>query len=176
MVALAAGLSVSSRASGSRWTRRLVVLAAGIAAVAAPVAVSGVQGSAQAYATGRWIAAAAAPTDTIVVPFSHANVINAAGLRPGYPYAWSLPLRTLDPQLALLTHTLDGPTAPTWVVRWDAPHTWGLDPGDRVDAVLHAHYRAVGFVCGHVVWLHDGVHRPLAPLPDASACGLPEQP
>jgi hypothetical protein len=114
--------------------------------------------------------------DTVVVPFSHANVINAAGLHPGYPYAWSLPLRTLDPQLALLTHTLDGPAAPTWVVRWDEPHTWGLDPGDRVDAELYGHYRAVGDVCGHVVWLHDGIHRALPPLPTASTCGLQEQP
>lgn len=177
MVALAAGLSVSSRASGARWARRLVVLAAGITAVVSPVAaVHAAEGSSQAYATGRWIAAAAEPTDTIVVPFTHANVINAAGLHPGYPYTWSLPLRTLDPQLTLLTRTLDGPTAPTWVVRWDDPHTWGLDPGDRVDAELHAHYRAVGFVCGHVVWLHDGIHRPLAPLPDAATCGLREQP
>ena len=177
MVALAAGLSVSSRARGTRWTRRLVVLAIVITAVVAPVAaVNATQGSSQAYATGRWIAAAAAPTDTIVVPFTHANVINAAGLHPGYPYAWSLPVRTLDPQLALLTRTLDGPAAPTWVVRWDDPHTWGLDPGDRVAAALHAHYRAVGDVCGHVVWLHDGIHRPLPPSPDASTCGMREQP
>ncbi len=177
MVAFAAGLSVNSRAGGSRWTRRLVVLAAGVTAVVSPIAaVNAAEDSSQAYATGRWIAAAAAPTDTVVVPFSHANVINDAGLHPGYPYAWSLPLRTLDPQLALLTRTLDGPAAPTWVVRWDDAHTWGLDPGDRVDASLHAHYRAVGFVCGHVVWLHDGVHRPLAPLPDASTCGLGERP
>jgi 4-amino-4-deoxy-L-arabinose transferase-like glycosyltransferase len=177
MVALAAGLSVSSRAGGARWTRRLVVLVAGVTAVVSPIAaVIAAEESSQAYATGRWIAAAAAPTDTIVVPFTHANVINAAGLHPGYPYAWSLPLRTLDPQLDLLTRTLDGPASPTWVVRWDDAHTWGLDPGDRVDAVLHAHYRAVGYVCGHVVWLHDGIHRPLAPLPDASACGLGERP
>jgi hypothetical protein len=177
MVALAAGLSVSSRARGTHWTRRLVVLAIGIAAVVSPVAaVNASQGSSQAYATGRWIAAAAAPTDTIVVPFTHANVINAAGLHPGYPYAWSLPLRTLDPKLALLTRTLDGRAAPTWVVRWDDPHTWGLDPGDRVDAALHAHYRAVAYVCGHVVWLHDGIHRTLPPSPDASTCGTREQP
>jgi 4-amino-4-deoxy-L-arabinose transferase-like glycosyltransferase len=176
-VALAAGLSVSSRASGARWTRRLLVLAAGVTALVSPVlAVNASQGTSQAYATGWWIAAAAEPADTIVVPFTHANVIHAAGLEPGYPYAWSLPLRTLDPQLTLLTSTLDGPDAPTWVVRWDDPHTWGLDPGNRVDAALRAHYRAVGYVCGHVVWLHDGVFRPLPPLPDASTCGLREQP
>ena len=110
-----------------------------------------------------------------MVPFSHANVINASGLHPGYPYAWSLPLRTLDPQLPCSRAPWTARSAPTWVVRWDHPHTWGLDPGDRVDASLHAHYRAVGDVCGHAVWLHDGVSRPLAAPPPASACGAGEQ-
>jgi hypothetical protein len=173
MVALAAGLSVNHRTNGARWTRRLVVLAAGVTAVVSPVAaVHADVGSTLAYATGRWIAAAAEQTDTLVVPFTHANVIYASGLRPGYPYAWSLPVRTLDPQLARLTRTLNGRQAPTWVVRWDDPQTWGLDPGGRVDAALRAHYRAVGYVCGHLVWLHDDTHRSLPPPPDASTCGL----
>jgi hypothetical protein len=105
-----------------------------------------------------------------VVPFTHANVINASGLAPGYPYAWSLPVRTLDPRLSLLTGTLDSGSAPTRVVRWDHPHAWGLDPGNRIDTALHAHYHPVGVVCGHPVWLHDGVSRHLAAPPPASAC------
>lgn len=176
MVALAAGLSVNARVPGARWTRRLVVLAAAVTAVVSPVAaIQTAQGSSEAYTTGRWVAAAAHPTDTIVVPFTHANVIDASGLTPGYPYAWSLPVRTLDPQLTLLTGTLDSGSAPTWVVRWDHPHTWGLDPADRVDAALRAHYRPVGDVCGHTVWLHDGASRQLAAPPPASACGAGEQ-
>jgi hypothetical protein len=188
MVALAAALSVNSRAPGARWTRRLVVLAVAVTAVASPVAaVNAAQGSSQAYTTGRWVARAAAPGDTIVVPFTHPNVINASGLTPGYPYAWSLPVRTLDPQLTLLTHDLNarphsGPgagrgdrSAPTWVVRWDLPHPWGLDPHHRVDAALHAHYRAVAVVCGHTVWLHDGIHRHLSATPPPSACGAGDQ-
>jgi hypothetical protein len=176
MVALAAGLSVHRRAPGWRWTRRLIVVAAATTALVSPVAaVIAATGSSQAYTTGRWVAASARPGDTLVVPFTHANVIDASGLAPGYPYAWSLPARTLDPHLSLLTRTLAGSVAPTWVVRWDPAHTWGLDPDDRVDAALDAHYRAVAVVCGHTVWLHDGVDRPLATIPPLSACGVGAQ-
>jgi hypothetical protein len=172
MVALSAGLSVHSRVPGWRWTRRLVVAAAVTTALVSTIAAfHAAQHSTQAYTTGRWLAAAAQPTDTIVVPFTHPNVIDASGLKPGYPYAWSLPLRTLDPQLSLLTSTLNGQAAPTWVVQWDNPHTWGLDPGNHVAAALRAHYRPMAVVCGHPIWLHDGVSRHLGPVPPASACG-----
>ncbi|MPZ93878.1 MAG: hypothetical protein GEU96_02955 [Propionibacteriales bacterium] len=176
MVALAAGLSVHRRVPGSRWTRRLIVVAAATTALVSPVAaVIAATGSSEAYTTGRWVAASARPGDTLVVPFTHANVINASGLSPGYPYAWSLPARTLDSHLTLLTRTLTGSVAPTWVVRWDPAHTWGLDPDDRVDAALRTHYRAVAVVCGHTVWLHDGVNRPLATIPPLSTCGVGAQ-
>jgi hypothetical protein len=175
MVALAAGLSVKRRTPGWRWTRLLVVAAAAVTALVSPVtALGAAQHTDAAYTTGRWIAASAEPGDALVVPFTHANVINAAGLTPGYPYSWSLPVRTLDPNLSLLTNSLSGPAAPTWVVRWDHPHTWGLDPHSRVDAALQAHYRSVAVVCGHTVWLHDGVSRQLASTPAASACGAGE--
>ncbi len=176
MVALAAGLSAHRRVPGWRWTRHLVVVAAATTALVSPiVAVIAATGSSQTYTTGRWVAESARPSDTLVVPFTHANVIDASGLSPGYPYAWSLPARTLDPHLTLLTSTLTGPAAPTWVIRWDPAHTWGLDPDDRVDAALHTYYRAVALVCGHTVWLHDGVNRPLATIPPPSACGVGAQ-
>jgi hypothetical protein len=109
------------------------------------------------------------------VPFTHANVVEDSGLKPGYPYAWSLPVRTLDPRLDLLTSTLTGPEAPTWVVRWDASYSWGLDPDHRVASALRAHYRSVARICGHAVWLHDGDTRQLAPTPPAGACGTGDQ-
>jgi len=176
MVALAAGLGARRRSPGRRWTRRLVVLAVATTAVASPgAAIVSAAGSSEAWTTGRWVAASAHAGDSLVVPLTHANVIEASGLTPVYPYAWSLPARTLDPDLALLSSTLAGAAAPTWVVRWDPAHTWGLDPAGRVDAALHAHYRSVAVVCGHTVWLHDGMHRSLAPLPSASACGVGAQ-
>ena len=171
-VALAAGLSAHRGRTGRRRTRRLIVVAAVTTALVSPVAaVIAAGGSSEAYTTGRWVSESARPGDTLVVPFTHADVIDASRLKPGYPYAWSLPARTLDPHLTLLTHALRGSGAPTWVVRWDPAHSWGLDPDDRVDAALDAHYRAVSVVCGHTVWLHDGVDRPLAPVPPMSACG-----
>ena len=175
MVALAGGLSVNRRTPGWRWTRLLVAASAAATAVLSPVSALGaMHHTDRAYSTGRWIGASAHPGDTLVVPFTHANVINASGLTPGYPYSWSLPVRTLDPNLSLLTRTLSGPSAPTWVVRWDDPHTWGLDPESRVDAALQSHYRPMAVVCGHTVWLHDGVSRQLANTPAASACGAGE--
>jgi hypothetical protein len=172
MVALAAGLGVHQRMSSAPWTRRLVVLMACSTALVSPVAaVHAVLSPSRAYTTGRWIAASAHPHDTLSVLWTHANVIDASGLRPGYPYAWSLPLRTLDPQVRLLVDTLDEAPGPTWVVRWDSAHPWGLDPGNRVDGALHAHYRDVATVCGHQIWLHDGAGRHLAAPPSASACG-----
>jgi len=171
MVALAAGLSVNRRSPSWRRTRPLVVGCAAVTAIVSPVAALGTSGRADAaYTTGRWIAASAHSGDTLVVPFTHANVIGASGLSPDYPYAWSLPVRTLDPHLTLLTHTLNGPGAPTWVVRWDEPDSWGLDPDGRVDAALDAHYRRVAVVCGHAVWLHDGATRALRPVPPPTAC------
>jgi hypothetical protein len=89
---------------------------------------------------------------------------------PGHPYALSLPVRTLDPQLTLLTRTLkDSDRAPTWVVRWDDPHAWGLDPRDHVEHALHAHYKEVAVIYGHPVWLHRGINRFLGTLPTGCA-------
>ena len=171
-LALATGVSVHRRVSGATWTRRLAVLATLVTALVSPItAVSAAHATSAAYASGRWVAASAHPDDTLVVPFTHANVIEESGLKPGYPYAWSLPIRTLDPHLALLNSTLTGPDAPTWVVRWDASDSWGLDPHHHVDAALNAHYRPVARICGHAVWLHDGDTRELAPTPPTSACG-----
>jgi hypothetical protein len=176
MVALAAGLSAHPRMPGRRWNRRLVVAAAATTALSSPVsAVMAASAPSATYTTGRWVAEAALPGDTLVVPFTHANVIEAAQLEPGYPYAWSLPARTLDPHLTLLTSALTGRAAPSWVVRWDTAHTWGLDPDNRVDGALHSHYRAVAVVCGHTVWLHDGLSRRIAATPPRSACGVGSQ-
>lgn len=171
LLALTTGLAVEHRRPRPRVTRTLIVLAAVVTVVAAPVELVRPAGTAvQAYVTGRWLGEAARPHDTVVVPFTHANVIEASGLRPGYPYSWSLPVRTLDPDLSLLVGTLRGPEAPTWVVRWDAADSWGLDPDGRVDAALRDGYRMVGEVCGHPVWLRVSASRELPSLPTPAAC------
>ena len=174
-VALATGLTVNRRMPGWRATRTLVVAATLVTAVVSPVAaVQAAQTPSTAYTIGRWVGESARPGDTIVVPFSHANVINSSGLEPAYPFAWSLPTRTLDPHLTLLERELvgaPGEPSPTWVVRWDAPTSWGLDPHDRVDALLRSRYRPVATLCGHPLWLRDGVVRRLASTPPTTVCG-----
>ncbi len=165
---LGAGRRPRSRWSPTGWIRRLVVAAVVVTVVTTPVAVAAVHREPPDAYVGRWVGASARSGDTITVLYTHANAAQASGLRPAYPYAWSLPLRTLDPHLELLVATLDGPQAPTWVVEWDDLHWWGLDPGHRLEAVLTSHYREVGEVCGHPVLLHRGVDRELAPRPDCS--------
>jgi 4-amino-4-deoxy-L-arabinose transferase-like glycosyltransferase len=110
--------------------------------------------------------AAARPSDTAVALYGHPNVIQAAGLEPGYPYIWSLAMRTLDPRLELLRRTLAGPAAPVWVVEWDPIDSWGLDEGGRLARITRAEYHQVATVCGTTVLLHNGVIRPLRNMPD----------
>jgi hypothetical protein len=166
-LALAVGAAARTTTAAGQWTRRAVLLSVTITLVYAPVAaVLQHEHDSRPYLVGRWLASSSRPGDSAVVPFSHPNVLDASRLAAPYPYSWSLPVRTLDPRMALLTSTLgDARQAPTWVVRWDAPHDWGLDPQSKVATELQAHYREVAVVCGHPVWLHNGVHRHLAALP-----------
>jgi hypothetical protein len=39
---------------------------------------------------------------------------------------------------------------------------WHIDAHDRIRLALATHYRKVAAVCGHTVFLHDGVRRTLA--------------
>ncbi|MFT4264136.1 MAG: glycosyltransferase [Nocardioides sp.] len=147
---------------GTRLVRVFIVLPVLATLAISPAAAERVTELNTVEATAGWLAGAAAEDDTLVVLYSHANLIQASGLRPAYPYAWSLPIRTLDPRLDLLVATLDSPsTAPTWVVGWDGLHTWGLDPDRHIDDALAAHYVQVASICGHPVWLRRGLDRPL---------------
>ena len=160
-VSIAAGLSVAREPPTRRSTRGLLVYAAAMTMVASPAqALERAHSMSAATEVGNWLASSAGERDSVVVTFTHPNVINASGLQPAYPYDWSLPLRTLDPHLRLLSATLRSGRA-TWVVRWDAPTAWGLDPSDRIDKILARHYRLIADVCGRPVWLRNGVHRPV---------------
>ncbi|MEP9382607.1 hypothetical protein [Nocardioides sp. KR10-350] len=178
--ALLVGLCLRHGCATPRLLRRLVraaVVAAGLStAVATIPAAYAEHATAQGPAVaGRWLAASARPGDTVVVPFTHAEVIDASGLRPAYPYLWSLPTQVEDPHLRLLDATLTAPTGPTWVVGWNRPESFGLDPVG-FDGALDGSYRAVAEVCGHPVWLRDGVTRRLAPIPPDDVCHQPEYP
>jgi hypothetical protein len=171
-VAVAGGLSARRSMPGWRATRWLAVGAVLVTVVASPAAaVEAAVTPSASYTTGRWVADSSQPGDTITVAYTRANIIFASGLRPAYPYAWSLPTRTLDPQLSLLTHVLEGPRAPTWVVQWDDLTAWGLDSRHQVEAALADAYRPAGWICDRLIWLHDGVQRDLAAAPSRQACG-----
>jgi hypothetical protein len=168
VVALGAGLQArEGRPRGAR-IRRIVAAMAVLTAVTSPTAALA-HGPGEAWTIGQWVRRSAAPDDSITVPYTHANVIAASGLRPAYPYLWSLPIRTLDPHLATLTAALDDPHGPTWVVIWDHPRTWNLDRRNQLQRSLHEHYRMVAHICRHPVWLRSDVTRTLATLP--ADCG-----
>jgi hypothetical protein len=99
------------------------------------------------------------------VLFGNADVQEATGLSSPYRQLWTLPMRTFDPHLVHLRRLLAGPRAPTWVVAWGDLDPWHIDAHDRMRLTLAMHYHEVGTLCGHVVYLHDGVARHLATRP-----------
>lgn len=113
-----------------------------------------------------WLREARQPGDTGLVIHGQPQVLERAGLRPAYPFLWSLPTRVMDPELARMTATLDSPGGPDWVVQLGSIDTWSLDPTGRAQQALDAHYRPVANVCGFPVLLRQGVQRTLPPLPD----------
>jgi hypothetical protein len=108
---------------------------------------------------GAWLHTVSRPADTATMLYGIQDAQLASGLRSPYPYLWPLPLRTLDPHEALLRAQLTGARAPTWVVVWSGLDQWRLDPQDRTRLDLATHYDFARRVCGHGVWLRDGVHR-----------------
>ena len=74
------------------------------------------------------------------------------GLPSPYPYAWSLLVRAHPGATARLRQLLESPRRPTWIVGWQRPSRWGLDPGGATARALHAHYRVVAHVHGHPIY------------------------
>ena len=116
------------------------------------------------HTVGTFVKRSAHVGDTAIVLFGRADAQQATGLRSPYEHLWTLPMRTLDPHLVQLRAVLRGPAAPTWVVAWGDLNPWNIDARDRTRLLLATHYRRVAEVCGKAVYLHDGVHRTLAPL------------
>ena len=165
-VAVLSGLLVASQ----RPAARTVLVAVAVAAVTA-VGVNGYGAHGKAgTSVGEAVGAVAAPQDTIVTTWGHANVTRASGLRSPYPYLWSLPARTLDPELTQLQALLASPRAPTWFVTWRGVRTWGFHGhGAAAARVLAEHYIPVAQVYGHTIYLHRGVVRGVPDLSPPSA-------
>jgi hypothetical protein len=114
---------------------------------------------------GHWVRASSGPNDTVFVAYGYPSVLESADLPSPYPYLWSLPMRTLDPELRQLRQTLSGPDAPTWVVRINSLNSWEIDSSGRLGRLIDARYEHVSDVCGHDIYLRVGVERELAPVP-----------
>ncbi len=167
-VALATGIGATRDRDRGRAARRWTAVAAGSALV-------GALGSVIVYAAvpapwfqqriGEWLAASSRPGDSAVVAYGNPSILEAADLPSPYPYLWSLPMRTLDPEQSRLRAVLAGPDAPTWFVVVTPLDSWGIDVDGRLAALLELRYDVAAVVCGHEVLLRQDVAREPAPLP-----------
>lgn len=162
VVALAAG------AVAAGWVARVSVGVVVVSAVAATAVSVVAPPPAPGAAVARALTGSADPGDTMLSAFGDADVLRATGMRSPYPYLWSLPSRTLDPDMTLLRGILAGPAAPTWVVV-RGPHTQERLAQHGVGGLIGSRYAPVGNVCGRTVYLLRGVPRP--PLTIDGHCG-----
>ncbi|MCD6641182.1 MAG: hypothetical protein LT071_14890 [Nocardioides sp.] len=84
--------------------------------------------------TGEAIAAASPPGSSLLVYGGRADIQFYSGQGSPYPHLWSLPMRTLDPELDDLQAVLTGADPPTWFVeaaRLDAWSELGTRPVER---------------------------------------------
>ena len=116
---------------------------------------------------GRWVAGSSKPSDTATVLFGHGQAQLATGLQSPYEHMWSLPIRTLDPQLSELTGLLaQESTRPTWIVLLNPANAFGLDTSGDFRASLRRDYVQVAKVCaGTRILLRRDQQRALPPAP-----------
>ena len=98
-----------------------------------------------------------------MVLYGHPNVLETADLASPYPYLWSVPVRTLDPDLDRLRSTISGDDSPAWVVEMDPLDSWGIDDGARLRALVAERYQVLAEVCGNRIHLRDDLDREPAP-------------
>ncbi len=158
--ALAVGLLANRVRPRTRSVAAAVVVALTVGNLAWSVVKPPADGV-DARTVGRWLKASGAADDTVVVAYGQPNVLAAAGMSSPYPYLWSLPVRTLDPDLAEMSAIMAGPDRPVWFVDWSGIDSWGVDPA-ALERVLAMRYREVADVCGRAIWLDRSRPRPLA--------------
>ena len=90
--------------------------------------------------TGVALREVAEPGDTLVVYGGRADLQLESGISSPYAYLWSLPMRTLDPDLAELRALIGGDAAPTWVVEWVGFRHWDGQDGARLERLVDERY------------------------------------
>jgi hypothetical protein len=158
--------------------RHRVLAALTVAVIAAPVllnaATTGRSDSADnsqltAVALGHYVRDRALPRQTVYVLYAKVNVLYyAAGIPAPFPYNWSLMMEAAPHAEARLRALLASPQRPTWVVKADSTHSFGLDRSGATKALLAKHYRRVTKVCGFPVLLERGAAA--APAPGPALC------
>ncbi|MCW2797286.1 hypothetical protein [Nocardioides sp.] len=167
-IALAAALA----SAAGRSERVLLRATAGLVALASVVSLVGFtrnqlddSGGPTEWEVGAAIGAVARPGDTLVSLYGSPGVVLAAKLDSPYEHLWSLPMRTLDPDLAELHDVLAGPDAPTWVVAVLPLDSWHLDPDRQIQDLISRLYAPVEEPCGPPIWLlRSSGSRALPPL------------
>ena len=116
--------------------------------------------------TGKALHEVAEPGDTLVVYGGRADLQLESGMSSPYAYLWSLPMRTLDPDLSELRALVGGDDAPTWIVEWVGFRHWDGRAGARLEQLVQERYVRAGTACGdRAIWLLRGVDR-ATPEPD----------
>ena len=125
------------------------------------------------------------PGDTIVTVYGHADVDLASGLSSPYPYLWSLPTKTLDPQLHVARPTCSAARRrPTWFVTWSRLSLVGRRQQRRLAGCWPRATTRSPRLHGHTVYLRNGVAdvaprcdpwpgattHPRSPPPSRSSC------
>ena len=116
--------------------------------------------------TGKAMRDVAEDGDTLVVFGGRADVQITSGMPSPYEYLWSLPMRTLDPELTDLGALVTGPDAPTWIVEWLPFTHWTERYGAELEALVEERYEPHGTGCGdsddeRIIWLLRGTDRPV---------------
>jgi 4-amino-4-deoxy-L-arabinose transferase-like glycosyltransferase len=165
---LAVGALAPSVSVPGAWMRRFSGMVAAVALVGALVSnvVYATDPSAwHSQRTGHWLADSKAAGDTGFVAYGLPSILEAADMPSPYPHLWSAAMRTEDPEQTRLRETLEGDTAPTWIVQVNGLNAWGIDDGSRLRDLIRQRYRPVAEICGHRVWLRQDVTRDLAAPP-----------
>ncbi|GAB2875625.1 hypothetical protein GCM10027026_28090 [Myroides odoratimimus subsp. xuanwuensis] len=123
----------------------------------------------ESHNIGTAIKEVAEPDDTVVTLYGMTALEEASGLRSPYEHLWSLPMRTLDPELTDLKALLAGPEAPTWVAELISANSWKIDESGELRGLLAERYVVAGEPCDSTIWRLADEPRPELPDVDCSA-------
>src|SRR4051794_15631640 len=148
-----------------------------IAAIALPTVINAAEvarsDSADGYqrpalTIGDYIEDRSLPDQTAYAIYARVNTLYYARLRDPYPYNWSLMVRAVPGAEQRLRALLASDARPTWVVRAEGPHAFGLDRGGVTRRLLALHYKPVASVCGTELLVARGAR--MRPPPPGDNC------